>query len=579
MTRTTSCILLGTIALLATFSGCGPKPRREVNSEVIEEVQQTRSNLDQAYDMVARIDEFERGPALTNVLSFLTTHLADQQPIKDWQADPLVSRLPRNLRTLPPVEQLHKLEMVGSDTKYLEESILMQKIGAWVVQQKLPDDVEKWLKENEKTLSRETAQDLRDAYLLFDWTVRNIQLDPLLDTAKDIAGASGQGAGGLPAPLRGLAGPGYVGAPWYVAMTGHGDAWQRARVFTQLARQRNIDVVVLALNDPGDAGKLTPWASGVLLGEQIYLFDTAIGLPIPGPNAQGIATLAQVREDDALLRTLDVDKEHPYGVTAEQVKNITMLIDGSLEALSHRMAVLERGLAGDRTLRLTVQPSELAARLRKSPGVSNVALWAVPIEATLFEAALRESPNFDPNLRQMIFEERLMLDQRSLIAEARYKHLRGQFSNTPGEKGAKTLYLEARVPDAEIESLDTDTSLQNRLGLSGELANRKEANARAAFLKQMKDRIRRGKNDCSYWLALAHYETGNFETAVNWFDDRTLKTGGQNWWTPGAHYNLGRTYEQITAPQLAQEQYLAVEGPGTLGALIRAKRLQGQVAK
>lgn len=565
--------------LFGLIVGCKPKPKVEYNSDVLEEVQQTRSGLDQAYDMVARIDEFERGPAIQNVLSFLTTHLAEQRPIKDWQPDPLVGRLPRALRALPPVEQLGQLDIVGSDAKYLEEAILMRKIGAWVREQKPPAALTSWLRDNEKTLGRETAQDLTTAYLLFDWTVRNIQLDPLLPTPKDVAGAGGQGTGGIPAPLRGLAGPGYIGYPWYVAMTGHGDAWQRARLFTLLARQQGIEVVVLALTDANDAAKTTPWVCAVLLGDQLYLFDPAIGLPIAGPREQGIATLAQIRDDEQLLRALDVDSEHPYPVTGEQVKNLTVLIDGALEALSQRMLILERGLAGDRQLRLTLQPSELAARLRKTPGVSNVALWAVPIETTLFEAALQELPNFDPQLQQTIFEERLFLDQRTPISEARLKHLRGQFSNAPGEKGAKSLYLEARVPDADIDSIDTDVRLQNQLGLTAQLAERKDPRDRQALLNSMKSRIRRGKNDCSFWLALAHYETGNYETAVNWFDQRTLKSPGENWWTPGAHYNLGRTYEQIGAPQLAQEQYLAVEGPGDLGALIRAKRLQGQASK
>lgn len=571
--------LFSVAALVLCVMGCGPKPATQYNSNVLEEMQQTRSGLDQAYDMVARINEFERGPAMNNVLAFLTTHLAEQQPIKEWKPDPMVGQLPRAFRALPPIEQLDKLEIIGSDAKYLEEVILMRKIGAWVVDQKLPAPLEQWLNENEKSLGRETTQDLATAYLLFDWTVRNIQLDQLLPVPKDIAGPTGQSGGTIPAALRGLPGPGYISQPWYVAMTGHGDAWQRARLFIQLARQQGIDVVMLALTDPDDPSQRSPWVCGVLLGEQLFLFDPAIGLPIPGPNQQGIATLAQVQEDEALLAALDVDDEHKYGVTADQAKHITALIDGSVEALSQRMIILERGLAGDRQLRLTVNPSGLAARLRKSPGVSNVMLWAVPVEAMLFDAALREFPGFDAQLRQTLFEERFFLDQRSLISDARYKHLRGEFSNEGNNLGAKALYLQARTPDAEIASLSTDRRLQDRMGLTAQLADRKDPREREALIEMMKDRLRRGKNDASYWLALSHYETGNYETAVNWFNQRTLKSAGDNFWTPGAHTNLGRTYEQIRAPQLAQEQYLAVEGPAQLGALIRAKQLQTAVNK
>lgn len=564
--------------LFVAAVGCGPKPRREVNSNVLEEVQQSRSSLDQAVDMLARIDEFERGPAITNVQTYLTTHLAEQKPIADWQPDPLVSRLPRAIRAMPPLEQLDRLSIQGSDAKYLEEAILMQKIGAWVVEQKPPAELTAWLEQNSAALDRDAAQDLADAWLLFDWTVRNIQLDPLLPEPKDVASPGGQ-SGSLPASFRGLIGPGYMAYPWYVAMQGHGDSWQRMRVFIQLARQRDLPVVVLATTDPDDAGKYTPWACAVLIGEQAYLFDPAIGAAIPAADGKGIATLAQVRESDEALRSLDVDAEHPYPITAEQLKNITVLIDAPLEALSQRMAIYERGLAGDRQLRLTVPASELAARARKLPGVSNAMIWPVPIDATLFEAALRESPGFDPELRRNILEERLLLESRSLISEARHKHLRGEFSNTQSEKGAKSLYLDARLPDAEIDSLPTNTQLQASLGLGQELANRASPQEKAALLASMQSRLRKGKNDCSYWLALAHYDSGNYDTAVNWLNERTLKSAGENFWTSGAHYNLGRTYEQIGAPQLAQEQYLAVEGPGELAALIRAKRLQSLINK
>jgi hypothetical protein len=561
------------LLLLLLTIGCTGRPHHATNSQVIEEVQQTRSGLDQAYDMLARIEQFERGPAVANVMASLTNHLSEQKPIAGWKPDPLVSSLPRSIRELPPVEQLDRLEVAGTDATYIEEAILAQRIGQWVVQKELPADTKKWLAGQEQTLGPETAQDLGAALLLFDWTIRNVQLDRLMPTPKDVVGPIGQGGKNLPAALRGIPGPGYTAAPWFVAMSGHGDAWQRGRLFIQLARQQGMDAIMLGVADASDTSKATPWACGVLLGDQIYLFDPAIGLPIPDSTGDGVATLAQVSKEPQLLRSLDVDDEHQYPLDEKQVKSVFALIDAPLEALSERMQILQEGLAGERQLKLALQPSQLAARLRKLPGLTSVTLWVVPFEATLFEAAFQQLPQFDPQLRQAMFEERMFLEQRTGQSQARYRHLRGQFMNTADEQGAKALYVEARVPDEVIEALATDADIQKQFGLYEEIKLRSNPEQRAAFVQSYQARLRRSKQDCSYWLGLAHYETGDYETAVNWLDQRTLKAGEDNWWRPGARYNLGRTYEKLAAPALAQEQYLTIEEPGELGALIRAKRL------
>jgi hypothetical protein len=553
------------------LTGCQKRPRQTTNSNVLEEFHTNRSSLEQAVDMLSRIELFERGPANANVATSLRAQLAEEKPLKDWEPDAMISRLPRNLRELPPLKQLDALELQFNDVLYLEEAILLRRIGDWVKNEKPPEELAKWLESPPSGLTREQADDLAASYLLFDWTVRNIQLDPLLETPKDVVGPAG-GAVNMPAPLRGLPGPGYMALPWYTAMIGHGDAWQRARLFILLARQQGIEAVMLATGDSSETSKTRPWACGVLLGESLYLFDTAIGLPIAGPHGEGIATLAQVRGDSELLRQLDIDKEHLYEVSSDDVKDITALVDASLEALSQRMQLFERGLAGDRQLKLAVQPSDLAARLRKSPGIAAVALWSVPIDATLFEASLRENREFNPQLREAIFNERLPLEQHTGLSVARYKHLKGEFSNSPGKQGAKSLYVEARIPDAAINALGTDRGMQQQLGIEEELKSRKDPRERNAYIQSIQDRMRRGKQDSSYWLALAHYETGDYETAINWLDTRTIKADAK-FWLQGAHYNLGRTYEQLGAKQLAEEQYLAVEGPAQLGALMRAKAL------
>lgn len=566
------------LALVFLVSGCDTRPKRSPSASAIDQISQKRSDLDQAIDMLARMDEFERGPATYNVVALLNAYLSDRKADKEWEPDPLVNQLPRNLRMMPVIRELGRFDATNEDAQYLEEALLLKQIGDWVTQQTVPPQMQAWLQSREESIGRDRVTDLAAAYLLFDWTIRNVQLDELPEQVRDEVAVPLDGqpeATQMPLPVsrRGYPGPGYMAKPWHVVMLGHGDAWQRARVFGLLCRQQGLEVIHLATADPDDANQVRPWVAALWLEDQLYLFDTTLGLPIPAENGSGIATFEQVRGTPQLLRALDIGAEHVYDYSAAETKSVTALLDASVEALSQRMQALERGLVGTRQLRLTVDPSEQAQRLRKLPGIASVALWLAPLHATLFEEALYDPRIAEMPPRQPLFEERMLLEQRGLVSQARYKHLRGIFSNSNDKPGAKSLYVQARIPDAEIDSLTTNPQMQEALGLGPQLAKIASPQQQLQYLESIKERIRRGKQDCSYWLGLAHYESGNYDAAVSWFDQRTLQADEDGWWTGGARYNLGRCYEALGAPGLAEEQYIADESPQQHGNLLRARRL------
>jgi hypothetical protein len=93
-------------------------------------------------------------------------------------------------------------------------------------------------------------------------------------------------------------------------------------------------------------------------------------------------------------------------------------------------------------------------------------------------------------------------------------------------------------------------------------------------LSLSKSLLKRGKEDSGFFLGLVHYETGNYEAAINWLDQRTLKAAPQGPRAAGARYNLGRAYEQLGAVKAAQDQYLDDESPQKHGNLLRAKWLR-----
>ncbi|HEY7424273.1 MAG TPA: hypothetical protein VH682_08610, partial [Gemmataceae bacterium] len=126
---------------------------------------------------------------------------------------------------------------------------------------------------------------------------------------------------------------------------GWGSAVERALVFLALLEQfgapsaPNAELLGCLLQVPDDSGKLRFWACGVVAGDgkDVYLFDPRLGLPLPGPKGQGIATLAEIRKDPEILAPLNVNEKQRYDVTPEQARSAQAQFICPLSALSPRM--------------------------------------------------------------------------------------------------------------------------------------------------------------------------------------------------------------------------------------------------
>src|SRR5438132_13105820 len=190
----------------------------------------------------------------------------------------------------------------------------------------------------------------------FDWVMRQVQL-------RDRAGDA------LP--------------PDFVLRRGWGTALERAQIFLAVLQQLSIDGCMLAV--PGKPGEpaLRYWLPGTLIGKDIYLFDTRVGLPLPGPRGQGIATLAQVRAQPAVLQQLGLDAKNPYDVSQDQAAKAEVHVACALSALAPRMRFLQDQLAATEKVRLGVDPAALvkkfteAAQAPEMKGV-HVRIWNLP---------------------------------------------------------------------------------------------------------------------------------------------------------------------------------------------------------
>src|SRR5262249_60746163 len=97
---------------------------------------------------------------------------------------------------------------------------------------------------------------------------------------------------------------------------------------------------LLVHDTPEPPGRLGACGVRTNKGNDLSLFDPRLGLPLPGPDGKGVATLAAVRKDPALLAQLSTG-EHRYDVTAEQAQAAEARVAFPLSALSPRMRHLQ----------------------------------------------------------------------------------------------------------------------------------------------------------------------------------------------------------------------------------------------
>jgi tetratricopeptide (TPR) repeat protein len=560
------------VALVVPAGGCRKAPRPQPNAPVGRKVQPSQDHLQRALDTLSRYDEFDPQKGLLQAAYHLNRWAEGIGDEDGWQPDATLRRLPEPFRSSAQVVDLDKRQYTLEDMRFVREAYWMRDLGNWIARQPTPAGFEQWLADVKKAQGEQQAYELGLALRLFDWTIRNVQLVKLPPYPTIPAGPASKPGEQPPRspPEQAIAGPGYTAFPWQTLLFGMGDSWQRARVFTLLARQHQLDVVMLAFEDPLATPRLRPWLPAALLDDQLYLFDTELGLPIPGPDGAGIATLRQVRKDAELLRSLDVGQEHPYAAARAKLDSLVALIDAAPLALSRRMKLIEANLPSRTPLVLTLDAARLADRVGKCEGVGRAELWIVPWETCLYQAALDARMETDPALLGLKLQRDWVFNGMHPLMQGRQRHFRGLFENEDQKDGGKALYLRTRLPDSVINQMETSPETQAELGIVRGRENEQEWKIRLQLQKGIAVQV---KHNATYWLGLIHEDTGNYDAAVSWLK-RTLDTKENNAWKAGARYNLARVYEAQGELEQARKLLLLDDSPQRHGNLLRARLLR-----
>ncbi len=360
-----------------------------------ETKQPDQDHFDAAIDFLKMRDEHNLEGSANQANYHLNRWIRDEAADPRWMIDrPLLNTLPDTLRRAPATKQvlsdksLAELEFRMGDVFLLEESRWLHAIAKSAPATLPTPTFAQWL--TDAGLSPKATKSLALAGSLFDWTIRNIQLDELLpypktSAAGPVAGAENDERASWPPAMLGIPGPGYQSYPWHVLMYGHGDSYQRARVFILLLRQMRIDAAMLAIDSK--TGRAQPWLPAVLIENELYLFDSELGLPLPDRSGKGVATLRQVIADPTLLDTLNIGENYTYRVGRADLDKIVALLDASPESLSQRMRLVELNLSAEDQMILTVTPEELKQAFRDCQGIQDVRLWEVPLEANIYQQA------------------------------------------------------------------------------------------------------------------------------------------------------------------------------------------------
>jgi tetratricopeptide (TPR) repeat protein len=600
------------LVLVAVFIGCETKPPPTTRKTQAITSVRGGGDLAQALESLRKIESASGGssnvrqlmiiqgaPAefwrlsepSARTLFYLNQWLNRGQGIElgDWKPDKLIEGLPRSLQNTPGLVAIDRLEFMergptpgdlqAADLTYLQQALWHYDIASRIRREPPPAALAPWLKEIEKNVGLSESEQLAAAERMFDWTIRNLQLDPLPPPARGPAATAGESVVPTPPAVLGELGPGYAHTPYELLVQGRGDAHERARCFIQLCRQAGIDAVMLARIDEKVSTMPQPWLPAVLVGKQLYLFDTELGLPVPGPGGRGIATLAEAARDETVLAQFDLPGGPDYPQTPERLKNVVALIDAEPEALSHRMLLLQKELPSKQHLILSVSASLLKSRLlRDSPEIKDVRLWHAPLEAILYQYGKPRAMRKDVELAQRFDRGDVMFYMPGPpLLLARNLHLQGQFENVDQLPGARKLYIESRLSDVQRSLLYSSDKFRRSMGFTQELPENEEH--KKAVLETLVGRMLRVKEHATYWIGLTYFETGKYDTVIEWLEERVIKAPIPGPWMAGARYNLARSYEALGQTDKAIALLEGDDSPQRHGNKLRAHWLRQPAAK
>ncbi len=603
------CLYSMLIVLSVAFAGCTP-PNDPMLDMLEADLKKTKvDDLSRTMDFIfseVRFEQKEFKDKLSTGLNRWISYSDQKLQRVKWSQDELSKPLLDQYSSLAMLAQNDQYSFLGTDAHYLQESAWMAQVADRVVNSKMLSGFELYrlaadgYKPGEDTddplceiieklhpdLDAENAKKLSGSLKLFDWIVRNMQLveNSTGEMDEDAINAATLNKSDGSLAQRGITGVGYERYPWQSLLYGRADYVERAKLFMLALRQVDIESVMFQPKTEGSQ----PWAVGVAIGGDYYLFDTKMGLPFPGEKIGSVATLAQVRKDPSLLSRLDLTTEESlkdetqYWVKPADTKELEGLIYVSPESISKRMLALEQSLIGDKRLVLAFNGDTIKTRL---PDVEGVELksWDIAIKTHLFRQAVREalgqekSTQMRDKLRWHFLGESY-IDNFIIYRTARARFFKGKFQSQKRALSLNAIESMKRLmyDDADLDAVATDKRLQRLLGIRKEVDQ--SASEFSAQVESVQGQMRLMRRDAGFFLSQCLFDNSSVSAAKNWLNVLKAHDDAQRW-NDGVVYLLGRALEGCKEYDEAIETLSDTDSIQAHGNLIRQRMLKELVSK
>ena len=625
-------VIASLICSLTFLAGC----TREEQFVDYVETDIAKSNVDdlsRSVDFVkseVRFEQAEFIDGVTNGLNRWAGYSKDHLMKAPWKPDETLQPLIEQYSELPVCQRYGELNFLNTDPYYLQQSYWISLVGdrLAVSQRYQPfelfrlaaDDmdvsktdkpVDEIFKQLNGLSSDDEARLLADTMKAFDWVCRNVNLesdDPLDESEIEdfILNPDKEGA------AAGVPGLGYQRYPWQTMLYGRGDYVERAKLMMLLLRQLQIDSTLLAT---GEDAK--PWAVAVAIGDNYYLFDTKLALPIPGKELGSIATLAMVKENPELLTGLDLSTDESladdtkYWVRPDDLKSLTALLYASPDSASRRMKALQGDLdiearklkpkAGKEIESESEAPQsapaasqimvaysldEVKDRLPKIDGVEfkpwDIAFKTHQYRSTIRTAIERGSSEDEAKLGWFYRTEAYVNGFRP-YRTARGRFFKGKFQFVEDKRSLNALqgWKNLMFTDDQIGNLSTDDKMQRLHGIRKENQN---SQAFASTLASVQSQMRLIRVDAKLFMAQSLFDNNNEGGIRGWLEDMKANSSDDpvddnGRWNDALNYLLARSFESQKLYDEAIEAYQQEDLNQSHGNLLRARILKQLIKK
>jgi hypothetical protein len=555
------------IGLVTTGLGCKKSTRGGSAAQTKQEItaQQNKSdNLRDGMKYLKQLTPVNRGLASKEVLVELNTWIQNLPKDKvAYSPSAMLRQLPADWAQRSDINNPLQLNFDLWDVDYLYQCYLMNQLSTWIIDEPLRDSLyAPSIEKCKAKLSAEDAVRFEEAYKLFDWTVRNVIMEGDTSTVEKLA---------MDARQLGENTLGCKSLPWETVLFSVGDFVERGRVFAALAQQRGIDTVWISINGTATSPGFL-WAIGVAIGSEMYLFEPKLGLVITDPDTQDIATLKMARENDRVLRRLDLPGQFDYAVNPGDLKSVILLIDAIPNAMSARMKMIEKSLSGSDRMRLFVDTDEITQRLSACSPNDPIAIWQTPLLARDYATELRDrlTDLSDFTARYMSTRGVWLMD--TPVSKARFMHLMGKIESDSDEDGALSTYMKCRIDNETLEKLAYDPDIQKELQVDRLPTETKEVHE--AKIRQSQVVYAQAKIHATFLLAQLHFDRGNYDAVVNWIEKRLLKDERAQQWHSAGHYLLGRAYQELGNMENAEKEFTHQPSLQEAGNRLRLRQLR-----